>query len=158
MKMQTISMSWSWWRYQMETFSALLAYCDGNSPVSGEFPSQRPVTRSFDVFFDLRLNKTLSKQAWGWWCETLSRQLWRHCNDVIIEWPYHWFRCPIIHWPTHLKCMSIDPSHKSCNAMTNIPQCTVSFQKFPHVCIVPLQSGALWDMGLVHFGIRATGL
>ena len=41
----------------METFSALLALCAGNSPVTGEFPSQRPVTRSFDVFFDLRLKK-----------------------------------------------------------------------------------------------------
>ena len=53
----------SWWRHQMETFSALLAICAGNSPVPGEFPSQRPVTRSFDVFFDLRLNKPLSKQS-----------------------------------------------------------------------------------------------
>ena len=34
----------------METFSALLAICVGNSPVPGEFPAQRPVTRSFDVF------------------------------------------------------------------------------------------------------------
>ena len=41
----------SWWRHQMETFSALLAICAGNSPVTGEFPSQRPVTRSFDVCF-----------------------------------------------------------------------------------------------------------
>ena len=62
----------SWWRHQVETFSALLAICAGNSPVSGEFPAQRPVTRSFDVFFDLRLNKRLSKQSWGWWFETLS--------------------------------------------------------------------------------------
>ena len=60
------------WRHQMETFSALLALCAGNSPVTGEFPSQRPVTRSFDVFFDLRLNKRLSKQWWGWWFETPS--------------------------------------------------------------------------------------
>ena len=52
----------------------------GNSPVTGEFPSQRPVTRSFDVFFDLRLNKRLSKQSWGWWFETPSRPLWRQCN------------------------------------------------------------------------------
>ena len=44
----------TWWRHQMETFSALLAICSGNSPVPGEFPSQRPVTRSFNVFFDLR--------------------------------------------------------------------------------------------------------
>ena len=42
--------------------------------------TQRPVTRSFDVFFDLRLNKRLRKQSWGWWFETLSRPLWRQCN------------------------------------------------------------------------------
>ena len=46
----------------------------------GESPPQRPVTRSFDVFFDLRLNKRLSKQWWCWWFETLSCPLWRHCN------------------------------------------------------------------------------
>ena len=73
--------AWSWWRHQIETFSALLAICAGNSPVTGEFPTQRPVTRSFDVFFDLRLNKRLSKQSWGWWFEALSRPLWRHCSD-----------------------------------------------------------------------------
>ena len=44
------------WSHQMETFSALLAICAGKSPVPGEFPAQRPVTRSFDVIFDLRLN------------------------------------------------------------------------------------------------------
>ena len=55
-------------------------YCAGNSPVPGEFPTQRPVTRSFDVFFHLRLNKRLSKQSWGWWFQTLSRPLWRQCN------------------------------------------------------------------------------
>ena len=48
----------------------------------GEFPTQRPVTRSFDVFFDLRLNKRLSKQSWGWWFETLSWSLWRHYNGL----------------------------------------------------------------------------
>ena len=47
----------------METFAALLAICAGNSPVIGEFPAQRSVTRSFDAFFDLRLNKRLSKQS-----------------------------------------------------------------------------------------------
>ena len=46
----------------------------------GEFPTQRPVTRSFDVFFDLPLNKRLSKQPWGWWFETPSWSLWRQCN------------------------------------------------------------------------------
>ena len=49
----------------------------------GEFPTQRSVTRSFNVFFDLRLNKRLSKQPWGWWFETPSWSLWRQCNDSI---------------------------------------------------------------------------
>ena len=68
----------SWWRHQMETFSALLAMCAGNSPVPGEFPTQRPVTRSFDVFFDLCPNKRFSKQWWGWWSEMPLHPLWRH--------------------------------------------------------------------------------
>ena len=72
----------TWWRHHMETFFALLALCEGNSPVSGEFSTQRPVTRSFGVLFDLRLNKRLSKQSWGWWFETPSSSLWRHCNDI----------------------------------------------------------------------------
>ena len=60
----------------------------------GEFPTQRPVTRSFGVFFDLRLNKRLSKQPWGWWFETLSLSLWRHRN-AVIDWGsgddiFHW--------------------------------------------------------------------
>ena len=78
-----------WWRHQMETSSALLALCAGNSPVPGEFPTQRPVTRGFDVFFDLRPNKRLSKQSWGWWFETLSCSLWRHCNENQKQ--YQWF-------------------------------------------------------------------
>ena len=87
----------SWWRHKMETFSALLALCAGNSPATGEFPSQRPVTRSFDVFFDLCLNKRLSKQSWGWWFETPSHSLWRHCNVEFQCWPWtpnnsRWFR------------------------------------------------------------------
>ena len=78
----------SWWRHQMKTFSALLALCAGKSPVTGEFPAQRPVTRSFDVFFDLRPNERLSKQWWGWWFETQSCPLWRHRNagDMPILW------------------------------------------------------------------------
>ena len=64
----------------MVTFSALLAICAGNSLVTGEFPAQRPVTRSFDVFLYLRLNERLSKQSWGWWFETPSRPLWCYSN------------------------------------------------------------------------------
>ena len=60
--------------------SALLAFCVGNSPVTGEFPTQRSVKRSFDVFLNLRHNKRLSEQSLGWWSETPSCSLWRHCN------------------------------------------------------------------------------
>ena len=52
---QASKILWTWC-HQMETFSVLLALCEGNPLVTGEFPSQRPVTRSFDVFFDLCLN------------------------------------------------------------------------------------------------------
>ena len=69
----------------MEPFSALLALCAGKSPVSGEFPAQRSVTRSFDVFFDLPVSKRLSKQSLGWWFETLWRSLWRHRNDCCLN-------------------------------------------------------------------------
>ena len=67
----------TWWRHQMETLSTLLANCAGNSPVHGEFPTQRPVTRA--LIFSL---KRLSKQSWGWWFETLSHPLWRHRNEL----------------------------------------------------------------------------
>ena len=83
----------------METFSALLAICAGNSPVHGEFPAQRPVTRSFDVFFDLRLNKRFSKQTWGWWSETPSSSLWRHRNAIRIT---HWLTQFQILWTLHI--------------------------------------------------------
>ena len=75
-----------WWRHQMETFSALLAICARNSPVSDEFPAKRPVTRSFDVFFDLRLDKRSSKHSWGGWFETLLCPLWRHRNEQWNVW------------------------------------------------------------------------
>ena len=75
----------AWWRHQMETFSALLSICAGNSSVADEFPAKRPVTRSFDVFFDLRLNKRLSKQLWDWCFDTLSRPLWRHCYGLHVH-------------------------------------------------------------------------
>ena len=67
----------TWWRHQMETFSALLA---------GEYSSQRPVTRSFDVFFDLRMNKRSSKQSRRRWFVTpMFCSLWRHCKEVVMS-------------------------------------------------------------------------
>ena len=74
----------TWWRHQIETFSALLALWARNSSVTGEFPAQRPVKQSFDAFFALRLDKRLSKQSWGWWFGTPSPPLWRNCNDIFF--------------------------------------------------------------------------
>ena len=93
----------SWWRHHMETFSALLALCAGNSPVTGEFPSQRPVTRSFDILFDLRLNKRLSKQSGRRWLQTPWRS-WHHCNDVIGAFQIH-----VIYLPMHFIVASLAP-------------------------------------------------
>ena len=95
--------------FRVTPSSTLLSHCDERIPIMmtssngnifrvtgplsgeftgpGEFPTQRPVTRSFDVFFDLRLNKRLSKQPRGWWFETQSWSLWRHCN-VALTPPY----------------------------------------------------------------------
>ena len=57
----------------------------GFLPVTGEFPSQRPVKRSNDIFVDLHLNTWLSKRLWDWWVETPSLSLWRHCNGSVIN-------------------------------------------------------------------------
>ena len=73
----------AWWRHQMETFPALLALCAGNSPVTGEFPAQKPVTRSFDVLLDLRLNKWLRKQSSGW----CLRRHGVHYDVTVMGWP-----------------------------------------------------------------------
>ena len=59
--------------------------CAGNSSEAGEIPSQSPVTRSFDVFFELCQNKRLRKKSWGWWFERLSRLLWRHGNGINLS-------------------------------------------------------------------------
>ena len=124
----------------METFPALLAICAGNSPVTGEFPAQRPVTRSFDIFLDLRLNKRLSKQCWGWWFKTPSRSLIRHCNAEKNDagWAY----------------MQTDPFHKSHNAPDKYPTmlyfvteiCTRVYIFVAKWCIVIYGTSALWDL------------
>ena len=90
----------------------------------GEFPAQRPVTRGFDVFFDLRPDKQLSKQSWGWWFETPSHSLWRHRNvtNCSLVMPYsivifyqHWSRwlfwCQAITWANVDYCQ-LDPKEQ----------------------------------------------
>ena len=84
--------TWTWLRHQMEILSASLTLYEGNPPATGEgntpvtsgFPAQRPVTRSFDVFFDARLNKRLNKHSRCWWFETPWRSLWRQCNGFVL--------------------------------------------------------------------------
>ena len=86
-----------------ETFSGLLALCVGTSSVTDEFPSQRPVARSLDVFIDLRLNKRFSEQSRCWRFETPSRTLLYHCNtgpetrsiiyNSVYQYTYFIFGC-----------------------------------------------------------------
>ena len=69
----------SWYVIKWKNFPRYWPFVRG-IPVTGEFLTQRPVTRRFDVFFDLHLNKRLSKHSWGWWFGTPSRPLWHHRN------------------------------------------------------------------------------
>ena len=114
------------WRHQMEIFSALLALCAGNSPVTGEFSAQRPVTRSFDVFFDLRLNKPLSKQSWGWWFETPSHPLWRHRNDRMTsnQWEKR----------VHLRWMPLDHTDDKSTLVQVMAWCRQATSHYPSQC------------------------
>ena len=107
----------TWWRHQMETFSALLAICVGNSPAIGEFPAQRPVTRSFGVFFDPRLNERVRKHKnisiiyiitprWydtGSWniCSCKTRSYLYYIVNVMGTW---WWKEPGHQQPWHWLC------------------------------------------------------
>ena len=115
---------WSelWWRHQMETFSASLAI--------RAVPAQRPVTRSFDIFFDLRLNKPLSKQPWGWWFETLSHPLWRHCNgtdmlwyicDIRVKKSYLWNKHFDFLWRKNSKLIDLNTWYMGCDCKSTNP-------------------------------------
>ena len=88
-----------------------------NSPVTGEFPTQKPLTRSFDVFFDLRLNKRLNMQSWGWWFETSSRPLWRHRNEAINSFTD--ITCVAqVSEQANLRCARFDSIWRSCTYAT----------------------------------------
>ena len=72
--------------------------CGGNPPVTGGFPSQRPVTQSFDVFFDVHLNKQLNKPSRCWWFATPWRSLWRHMDlyaHCIVNYFRYWWPMPV---------------------------------------------------------------
>ena len=85
---------------------ALLALWQGNPPVTGGFHSQRPVTRSSDVFFFLRLNERLSKESGRRWFQTPLHSTWRHCNDMP--------RIHIYVTPTRVMCLNelTSPGHQ----------------------------------------------
>ena len=113
-----------WWDHQIETYSVLLVLCAGNSPVTGEFPAQRPVTRSFDVFFDLHLNKRLSKQSWGWWFVMPSRSLWSLCNDWLLSIWHVLFFMQCLHYHSdskadHVVILYIISSHDNTSPNIN---------------------------------------
>ena len=106
-----------WWRYQMEAFSALLALCAGNSTATGEFPAQRSVPRSFDIFFDLRLNKRLSKNG-------EAGDLRRHHAhyDVNLEWQivfffFLWSTYPAGIWLCMVTTMTVKWTWNTCMSM-----------------------------------------
>ena len=122
----------------METFSALLAICAGNSPATGEFPAQRPVTRSFDVFFDLRPNKRLSKRWRGWYFETPSCPLRRHCNvgnhnETQQTADRYFMGCTVsccIHWiPRNLLARNLHTTYL-CDNFQVRPQCLLAKPKW----------------------------
>ena len=129
---------WPWWRHQMEIFFALLVLCAVNSPVAGEFPAQRPVTRSSDVSFHLRLNKRSSKQSWGWSFETPSQSLLRHCNA-----------CSRFYKTTHSNLWSTDIQN-ICNLLdrhiddlvcnNNIPRIDISIIEVSCLKVSPVKS------------------
>ena len=111
-------------------------FCAGNSPVTGEFPSQRPVTRCFDIFFDLRPNKHLSEQSWGWWFETPSCPLWRQCNDMdVTDWVS--IRRQAIIW-TNVELFPIGPSR------TNFSEIQIKIQNFSFMKMHLKMSSAKW--------------
>ena len=93
----------------METFSALLALCEGNPSVTVGFPSQRQETRRFDIFFD-----RLSKQSRRRWFETPSRPLWRYCPAM-----FHKYSGYDMIWTSSLFCLQYLCDKTSRERLTN---------------------------------------
>ena len=129
----------------METFSALLALCAGNSPVPVNSPHKGQWRGALMFFFYLRLNKRLSKQPWGWWFETPSWSLWRQCNDTsyFLIWDKLWcVYCEYLgkYWAV--------PRHQSAVMETHMPGCQVllSFSLFKHYLLLKLHF-CYWNFG-----------
>ena len=80
----------------METFSALLALCAWNLPVHGEFPAQRSITRSFDVYFDMHPIKRLSKQSCN---DATYIRCWQFSPGITFLVPYVQYH-HLVRYPT----------------------------------------------------------
>ena len=129
-----------WWRHQMETFSVLLAICSKNLPVTGEFPTQRLVTRSFDVFFYLCLTKRVSKQSRGWWFETPPRLSRRHHNENLDSYAC---RCVFVNW-WRVKAKIRKPVSDNRESGVDIDQTSIWCKSFgSKLPLGPLLSGIL---------------
>ena len=95
--------------------------CAGDSPVTRELPSQRPVTQSFDIFFHLRPNKRLSKLSWGCWFVTHSCLLWRHCNGNCKSSSQKGKWSVVLRAP--IQCISTKHSRSTClSYLDSIPE------------------------------------
>ena len=120
---QMVSWSKTWWRHQMERFSALLAFCVGNLPVTNEFPKHRPVTRSW-CFLWSAPKPTVDKQWGRRWFETPSRSLWRHQWFRSLQWEFLLvvFRNKLPCWLVKLTdlCLCIIVSYVCCVATADV--------------------------------------
>ena len=112
----------------------------------GEFTGQRwiprPVTPSFDIFFNLRLNKRLSKHSWGWWFETPSRPSWRHCNAMSLLLHH----VSSLHSTSRGKCISLQWRHNEHKGVSNHQ---------PYDCLLNLLFRRRWK---ITSKLRASGL
>ena len=98
------------WRHQIKTFPRYWL-SEGNPLVTTGFPSQRPVTRDFDVFFDLRLNKRLRKQSRRRWFER-HRAFLRHSNDLDVQYSPYWRSTDTLsHLHAHKRWLSSSTIH-----------------------------------------------
>ena len=82
----------------MEVFPAFRVLCEGNSSLTDGFSSQRPVTRSYDVYFELRQNERLCKKSRHRWFETLLCSSWCHCNVNWLTWKAVSICCDPLKW------------------------------------------------------------
>ena len=138
-----------WWHHQIETFSTLLALCVGHSPVTSDFPSQRPVTRSFDVFFDLPLNKWLSKQPSCQWFETPSCSLWHHCNEIYRYQKLHQSQYISSFWTFSILFLTWHNEPMNCDWTHDLHVSILCLTHYIYFQIMMSLHNSLWEPSIV---------